>query len=214
MIRRLGDVGLLVEVEDLDAVLRLDAAVRVAKEEGRAPFGDLVDILPAARTLTLTVSSGNDLGRVEKALADLDVDALAERDEESDTRTVEIPVIYDGPDLDDVADHTGLSVAEVVEAHTQTPWRAAFGGFAPGFFYLVDGDERLEVPRRPEPRTAVPPGSVALAGTMSAVYPRKSPGGWQLIGRTEETMWDSSRTPPALLEPGARVQFVDAGRSR
>lgn len=220
MIHRLADTGLLVELDDLAAVLRLDAAVRAAQDEGRggfpesaefAAFSEVIDVLPAARTLMLTVPAGSDLGRLEHALTSLDVDALVDDDDEADDRVVEIPVIYDGPDLEEVASLTGLSAAEVVEAHTQTPWRSAFGGFAPGFFYLVEGDPRLEVPRRSEPRTAVPDGAVALAGTFSAVYPRTSPGGWQLIGHTEEAMWDSDRTDPALLSPGVLVRFVDAG---
>lgn len=120
---------------------------------------------------------------------------------------VEIPVTYDGPDLDEVAALAGLSADEVVAAHTQTPWTVAFGGFAPGFSYLVGGDPRLQVPRRSTPRTSVPAGSVGLAGEFSGVYPRASPGGWQLIGRTAVPMWDSEREPPALLTAGTTVQF-------
>jgi KipI family sensor histidine kinase inhibitor len=121
---------------------------------------------------------------------------------------IEISVTYDGPDLADVASHTGLSADEVVAAHTGTPWTVAFGGFAPGFAYLVGGDERLVVPRRETPRTSVPAGSVGLAGEFSGVYPRSSPGGWQLIGRTDAVMFDVDRDPPASLSPGAQVRFV------
>jgi KipI family sensor histidine kinase inhibitor len=85
----------------------------------------------------------------------------------------------------------------------------AFGGFAPGFAYLTGGDSRLRVPRRSEPRTTVPAGSVALAGEYSAVYPRSSPGGWQLIGRTDAAIWDLEHDPPALLRPGTWVRFVE-----
>jgi KipI family sensor histidine kinase inhibitor len=121
---------------------------------------------------------------------------------------IEIAVTYDGEDLDDVAAHTGLAPDEVVAAHTGTPWTVAFGGFAPGFAYLVGGDERLVVPRRDSPRTSVPAGSVGLAGEFSGVYPRSSPGGWQLIGRTDAVMFDVDRDPPGLLSPGATVRFV------
>jgi allophanate hydrolase subunit 1 len=127
--------------------------------------------------------------------------------------TAEVRVTYDGPDLAEVAGLTGLTVDEVVAAHTGTPWTVAFGGFAPGFSYLVGGDPRLEVPRRATPRTAVPAGAVGLAGTFSGVYPRASPGGWQLIGRTDAVLWDVERDPPALLPPGTVVRFVDAGGS-
>jgi KipI family sensor histidine kinase inhibitor len=120
---------------------------------------------------------------------------------------VVIDVVYDGPDLAEVAGHTGLTVADVIEAHTSTLWRVGFSGFAPGFAYLVDGDSRLRVPRRSEPRTSVPAGSVGLAGEFSAVYPRQSPGGWQLIGRTDAILWDLGRPDPALLTQGMWVQF-------
>lgn len=123
---------------------------------------------------------------------------------------VEIPVEYDGDDLAEVAALVDLTPDELVAAHTHTPWTVAFGGFAPGFFYLVGGDPRLQVPRRDTPRTRVPAGSVGLAGEFSGVYPRESPGGWQLIGRTDATMWDSSRDQPSLLVPGATVRFVVA----
>jgi KipI family sensor histidine kinase inhibitor len=127
-----------------------------------------------------------------------------------DGDVVEIPVVYDGRDLADVARLTGLSEREVIAAHTDTPWRVAFGGFAPGFAYLTGGDARLHVPRLASPRRGVQAGSVALAGEYSGVYPRPSPGGWRLIGRTDAVMWDSARTPPALLQPGNAVRFVVA----
>ena len=116
---------------------------------------------------------------------------------------------YDGPDLADVAELTGLSVTEVIAAHTGTDWRVAFGGFAPGFAYLTGATRGLRVPRRTEPRTAVPAGRVGLAGEFSAIYPRSSPGGWQLIGRTDVGVFDIDRDPPALLQPGTVVRFVD-----
>ena len=123
---------------------------------------------------------------------------------------IEISVVYDGADLDDVARHTGLSADEVVAAHTGTPWTVAFGGFAPGFSYLVGGDPWLHVPRRESPRGRVPAGSVGLAGEFSGIYPRESPGGWQLVGRTDLTMWDTAREEPALLTAGMTVRFVVA----
>ena len=102
---------------------------------------------------------------------------------------------------------TETLLAVVVAAHTAAPMRVGFGGFAPGFAYLVDGDPRLRVPRRAEPRTSVPAGSVALAGEFSAIYPRRSPGGWQLIGHTDVVLWDLVRSDPALLTQGMWVQF-------
>lgn len=124
--------------------------------------------------------------------------------------SIEIPVAYAGPDLDEVSRLTGLSDVDIVAAHTGTPWTVAFGGFAPGFFYLVGGDSRLHVPRRASPRTSVPAGSVGLAGEFSGIYPRSSPGGWQLIGHTTARIWDATRAEPALLTAGAMVRFVVA----
>ena len=124
-----------------------------------------------------------------------------------DTTEVVITVRYDGADLADVAALTGLTEDEVVAAHTGTAWTVGFGGFAPGFAYLVGGDSRLHVPRRDTPRPSVPAGSVGLAGDFSGIYPRSSPGGWQLIGRTDAELFDVNRDPPALLQPGSRVRF-------
>ena len=104
-----------------------------------------------------------------------------------------------------------LAVDDVVAAHTGTRWQVGFAGFSPGFAYLVGGDPRLAVPRRAEPRPRVRAGSVALAGEFSGIYPRESPGGWQLIGRTDAVLWDLGRTRPALLTPGMWVRFRSEG---
>lgn len=127
-----------------------------------------------------------------------------------EAREVVVPVVYDGEDLAEVARLTGLSPDEVVAAHTGRTWRVGFSGFAPGFAYLVadpGSGPSLEVPRLARPRTRVPAGAVGLAGEYSGVYPRESPGGWQLIGRTDVTLFDVDRDPPALLQPGAAVRF-------
>lgn len=126
---------------------------------------------------------------------------------ETDADEVVITVDYDGPDLGEVSTLTGLDEAAVVTAHTATRWTVGFGGFAPGFAYLTGGDPRLHVPRRATPRAKVPAGSVGLAGEFSGVYPRSSPGGWQLIGHAEVELFDVERNPPALLQPGMRVRF-------
>ena len=207
--RRLGDTGVLVELAGLDEVLALDAAVRAEMSRGSTGLAVVMDVLPAARTLAVTVPAGTDLGRVADEILALAGDPGADA-ATGEVDEVEIAVHYDGPDLDEIASLTGLSAAEVVEAHTGTPWRVAFGGFAPGFFYLVDGDPRLTVPRRSEPRTAVPPGSVGLAGEFSGIYPRASPGGWQLLGPVDEALWAVDRDPPALLRPGQHVRFAAA----
>lgn len=209
-----GDHAVLVELDGLDDVLALYATIRTAVEAGDPTLPELVDLVPAARTLLLVVANAADMLRLRSVLPPLLATGRTRGpvngSSESEAPVVEITVHYDGADLDEVADLTGLSPKEVVAAHTGTPWRVAFAGFAPGFAYLVGGDPRLEVPRRSEPRTSVPAGSVALAGEFSAVYPRSSPGGWQLIGRTDAILFDVDRQPPALLQPGAVIRFVDA----
>jgi KipI family sensor histidine kinase inhibitor len=190
-----GDAALLVEHED---VLALAEGCRAADLAG------VLDVVPAATTVLLLVEPGTDLGGLRAAVEGLEVRPVAA----GEVGSVEIPVVYDGPDLADVAELTGLSAEEVVAAHTGTPWRVAFGGFAPGFAYLSGGDPRLAVSRREKSRTKVPAGSVGLAGEYSGIYPRSSPGGWQLIGHTDAVLWDLDRDPPALLQPGADVRFV------
>ncbi|MCM3555616.1 allophanate hydrolase subunit 1 [Janibacter melonis] len=206
----MGESAWLVETDDIDAVLALDAALAPLADAGDGVWAEVDDLVPAARTLLV-------VARRTTNLADLatQIRAAATRaDRSGPAQTagdVEIPVRYDGPDLAEVAERTGLSPAEVVAAHTGTPWRVGFGGFAPGFAYLVGGDPRLEVARRSEPRTKVPVGAVGLAGEFSGIYPRESPGGWQLIGSTDVVLWDADRDPPALLAPGTTVRFIEAG---
>ncbi|MGC5344643.1 5-oxoprolinase subunit PxpB [Streptomyces sp. DT24] len=160
------------------------------------------EIVPAARTVLL--DGLDDPERFGALLAHWEIPPLP-----SDERgTIEIPVRYDGPDLAVVADVWGVRPREVARIHTAAEFRVAFCGFAPGFGYLTGLPERYEVPRRATPRTAVPAGSVALAGPHTGVYPRSSPGGWQLIGRTDAVLWDHGRAPAALLTPGTRVRFV------
>jgi KipI family sensor histidine kinase inhibitor len=214
-----GAEGLLLEVADLDAVLTLEAALRAAVAAGGQAWRAVTDVVPAARTVLLLTRDGADLVALRSTVLRL-CDFLPRTNGSADgtgaravgeSHEVEIVVRYDGPDLDEVAGLTGLSRAEVVSAHTGTSWRVAFGGFAPGFAYLVGGDPRLRVPRRDRPRPSVPGGAVGLAGEFSGVYPRSSPGGWQLLGTTDAVLWDVEREPPALLAPGATVRFVDLG---
>jgi KipI family sensor histidine kinase inhibitor len=195
-----GDHALMVQCGSTAEVLAWAAALRDAALPG------VLDIVPAARTVLVKLDGPRYQGRVRHRLRRMRVsaDEVAPADRSAD---VVIDVVYDGPDLAEVADHTGLTTAQVIDAHTATPWLVGFSGFAPGFAYLVDGDPRLRVPRRSEPRTSVPAGSVGLAGEFSAVYPRRSPGGWQLIGHTDAVLWDPDRPDPALLTQGMWVRF-------
>ncbi|MCU1603772.1 MAG: Allophanate hydrolase subunit 1 [Modestobacter sp.] len=197
-----GSTALLVELDDLDAVLALYAALT-----DRPPAG-VVDVVPAARTLLVVT---------DPAVTTLDAVSAAVRTTapRPAARTggdvVELPVHYDGADLAELAGLIDLSPAELVGQHTAQEWTVAFCGFAPGFGYLTQPGGGWDVPRRATPRTRVPPGSVALAGEFSGVYPRESPGGWQLIGRTDVAVFDVDRDPAALLRPGTRVRFVEVG---
>ncbi len=204
-----GESAMLVEVAGLAEVLAVNAHF-VRLRDSDVLWRHVIDVVPAARTVLLTLDPDVDAWRVTAAVRRALDDVEVRPDDGSGAvgSVIEIPVRYNGPDLHDVARHTGLSVAELIEAHQQSHWRVGFFGFAPGFGYLVGGDARLCVPRRAVPRTKVPAGSVALAGEFSAVYPRESPGGWQLIGRTRATLWDAAREPAALLRPGAQVRFV------
>ncbi|MGC4152567.1 MAG: allophanate hydrolase subunit 1 [Propionicimonas sp.] len=174
----------------------------------------VIEVVPAARTVLVRFGSPAALAAGRAMLAALLATTPATAPAPNPGKLVEVEVTYDGPDLAEVAQLTGLGVDDVIAAHTARPWRVAFGGFAPGFAYLAGGDPRLQVPRRTEPRASVPAGSVGLAGEFSGIYPRSSPGGWQLIGRTPAALWDATRKPPALLSPGRWVRFVAANPVR
>ena len=200
--RRLLDYGeraVLVECTDLDDALGLMSALE------EQPLEAVEEIVPGARTLLL---------RLRRPLTPSDRSALLQLEPNvrraQDLEEVEIDVDYDGEDLDEVCRLTGLSRKRVVAAHTGQPWTVGFCGFAPGFAYLRGENERLRVPRRGTPRTRVPAGAVGLADHWSGIYPRRGPGGWQLIGHTEARIWDLNREPPALLRPGVAVRFSQA----
>ena len=206
-----GQLAFLLEFDRDEDVLSTSAAIRAAAASAdravAGPLSGVEELVPAQRTLLVRCRASASTGDVAMAVAALEVTDL----EVTVGDDVTVDVIYDGDDLDDVAGLTGRSRDEVIATHTGTVWTVVFCGFAPGFGYLRAPGDPLEVPRRPSPRTRVPTGSVALAGRYSGVYPTPSPGGWQLIGRTEATLWDLSRTPPAMLVPGTRVHFRDVG---
>jgi KipI family sensor histidine kinase inhibitor len=173
----------------------------------------VVDIVPAARTVLVRCADRETAAAITTWASNVDASATGRDDgradhDEVDRGVVEIPVVYDGVDLDDVARATGLEPDEVIARHTGSSFRVDFCGFAPGFGYLSGLDEALWLPRRSTPRTRVPAGSVAIASEYSAVYPGVSPGGWHLLGTTSTRVWDVDRDPPALLEPGTDVRFV------
>lgn len=200
-VRDYGDQALLLEFDSTAAVLAWTDTLQHAGLPG------VLDIVPASKTVLLKLAGPRYLAPTRQRLKNLRLHRPVDEQARAGQPDVVIEVTYDGADLADVAALTGLSVDEVVAAHTGTHWQVGFGGFAPGFAYLIGGDPRLQVPRRAEPRTRVPAGSVGLAGEFSGVYPRESPGGWQLIGRTSAVLFDVTRAQPALLSPGMTVAF-------
>ncbi|MDI3313359.1 MAG: allophanate hydrolase subunit 1 [Mycobacterium sp.] len=201
-VRDYGDQALLLEFDSTAEVLAWAVALREAALPG------VLDIVAAPRTVLVKLHGPRYRGITRRRLRELRVapepTVTAPPGGHPD---VVIDVVYDGPDLSAVAAHTGLTIAQVINAHTAVPWRVGFAGATPGSVYLVGGDPRLRVPRRSEPRASMPPGSVGLADEFSGIHPRPSPGGWQLIGHSEAILWDIDRPNPALLTPGMWVQF-------
>ena len=213
-VRPVGPEALLVDLDGLEAVDAVGAALRDALTRGELP--GVVDVVPAARTVLVTAPGrargpARGAGRCSTA-----IDTTAGPARDRDAGSVELPVHYDGEDLELVARDAGCSVDEVVALHTGATLTVAFGGFAPGFAYLAGLPEALQQPRLDTPRPRIPAGSVGVAGEFGGVYPRTSPGGWRLLGRLTDdapTLFEPDRDPPALLVPGTTVRFRDAGRA-
>lgn len=206
-----GDSLLLVEFE-----ARMDAAVNarvvaLAAAIAAAALPGVRDVVPGYASVGVHVDPLRlDAAALERVIAH-SWDAAAGA--EAVGRTVEIPVCYggvNGPDLADVAAFAGCSADDVIRRHASGTYRVFMLGFLPGFAYLGAVDAAIAMPRRDSPRTAVPRGSVGIAGQQTGVYPTESPGGWRLIGRTPWRMFDATRAQPALLRAGDLVRFVPA----
>lgn len=195
-ISRYGSSALLIECPPAD-VLGLRAAVQ------RSAIREIIEVIPGATSLLTTLSRDADVANVRRQLAALS--PISTSDAQHPLLTLR--VVYDGPDLEAVANASGLSPEEVVAIHSSADYRVAFCGFAPGFGYLTGLDKRLHLPRRSSPRPRVPAGSVAVAAEYTAVYPTASPGGWNLIGRCDDVLFDPSMHPPSRLAPGQPVRF-------
>lgn len=193
-LKPVGRSAVLAEVAD--AVEALDLATWA-----RAVGVGAVEVVPAAQTVLFD-------GVADVAALTARLREWSASGEPPGGERVEVPVVYDGPDLELVAQAWGTDVAGVVARHSEIEYVAAFCGFAPGFSYLSGLPAELAVPRLDSPRPRVAPGSVGLAGSWCGVYPTASPGGWRLLGRTDATLWDPARDRPALLAPGTRVVFV------
>jgi KipI family sensor histidine kinase inhibitor len=209
-----GDRAILAEFDSLEATME---AFRLLD---RARLPGVLELVPAARTVLVTIDPARlSLRAAEQwVLEHWVAEQIAEQGGEAPAASgrrdpatpdaaprVTIPVRYDGPDLAATADLLGVTPAELVSRHSLAEWRCAFIGFAPGFAYLAGGG--LQVPRRATSRESVPFGSVGLAGEFTGIYPRSSPGGWQLIGTTDAVLWDVDRNPPSLIAPGMSVRF-------
>jgi KipI family sensor histidine kinase inhibitor len=200
-VRPFGTEAVLVEMTERTGVLDQYEALTGCRLPG------VTDIVPALATLLVTFDPALTTATEVTGWV---YDSTPAPRERGDGAVVEIEVDYDGPDLAEVAERTGLTAGEVVAAHADAVFTVAFCGFAPGFAYLSGLPPELHLPRRSSPRTRVPEGSVAIADAFSAVYPRSSPGGWHLLGRTEARLWDLTRDVPGLLQPGDRVRFLPA----
>lgn len=196
-VHRVGSRAALVDLPDLATAMVWHSHLATHPLRGQR------DIIAAARTVLVVLDSPSAATAAMKQLRTL---RPTESAGGNAYRTVTVDVVYDGPDLETVADQLGTTVDGVIEHHTSSTWTGAFGGFAPGFTYCV-GDKVPSVSRRDSPRTEVPDGAVGLAGEFSAVYPRSSPGGWQLIGTSATPVWDASEQEPALIRPGDRVAY-------
>ena len=203
----LGDAALLCELPAPATLVQQQRIWALATQAQRWP--GVGEVLPGMNNLTLTFDpTAIDLdvlmARVLEAWPKLSAKAV-------EGRRVEIPVAYGGehgPDLADVAAHTGFTPAEVVRRHSGGEYVVYLLGFLPGFAFMGGLAPELATPRRAEPRTAVPARSVGIGGEQTGIYPLVSPGGWQLIGRTSLEMFDPAAEPPTLLRPGDRVRFV------
>lgn len=200
----LVELGATVDEEVSRRVLTLASWIRQQQWAG------VRDVVPAFASLAVHLSDDADAAVIEGAVRErltlpLDVESA------DAPRVVDVPVRYggaDGPDLDDVARLTGLTPRDVVRRHVEKTYHVFMLGFLPGFPYLGPLDPAIHVPRRATPRTRVPAGSVGLAGAQTGIYPRESPGGWQIIGRTTTPLFDASSAEPSLVAPGDRVRFV------
>jgi len=216
-IEPLGDSALIVRVaETFEAEQSLDAVLRATRQLELAEIRGVLDLAPAYTTIGVfydpaqTGAFDEFQANVERALH-RDLDSARTRK----AATIEVPVCYDdefAPDLDEIAQHTALSPEEIIHRHAGANYRVSCVGFTPGFPYLSGLPPELATPRRASPRKEIPAGAVAIGGTQTGIYPRKSPGGGDVIGRTPLRLFDVERNPPALFHTGDRVRFRTISR--
>jgi KipI family sensor histidine kinase inhibitor len=204
-----GDTALVVEFGDAVDPELSALVLSLARRIEQAAIVGVVETVPTFRSLMvhydpLQIANAELKRRIEPLLANLETSA-------SKGRHWRLPVCYDasvGLDLADVAQRTGLSVAQVVERHSGTPFQVYMVGFLPGFAYLGGLPGELELPRRANPRLKVEAGSIAIAMAMTVIYSIESPGGWNILGRTPVKLWDLNRPQAALIGAGDQITFV------
>jgi len=200
-----GERGMLRSFDGSTA--EANAAARALSDEVTAAhFTEVADVVPGARTVLVELVPGAEPSAALMRALEAD-EAQRQR---GAGRRHEIAVTYDGEDLAEVAAFCRMRPLDVVELHSRAEYTVAFIGFQPGFPYLLGLPAELAVPRLASPRVKVPPGSVAIAGEYSGIYPDATPGGWRLIGRTDTVLFDAESTPPTTLQPGDVVRFVSA----
>ncbi|MFF5294984.1 5-oxoprolinase subunit B family protein [Paractinoplanes globisporus] len=197
-VRPVGRSAVLIECHDGDEVEAWRVSLWRRRESGELRF---VDIVPGATTILLD-------GVPPGTAAELAREPVPPGVSAEEGPLVEISATFDGEDLDDVASRWGVPVPEAVRRLAATPLAVAFCGFAPGFAYLRGLPDEWAVPRLAAPRPRVPAGSIGLAGSYVGIYPAASPGGWRLVGHTDQKLFDVRRKAPALLTPGTRVRLV------
>jgi 5-oxoprolinase (ATP-hydrolysing) subunit B len=207
--RWVGDRAILRDFPDRDLIHANRKARALHRALSRHRLPEIEDVIPAARSVLVLLRPG---GAPSPPLLSL-LEATRDSADPDRARAVEleIEVAYGGsggPDLAEVARAHGMEERAVVALHSSVVYTVAFLGFAPGFAYLIGLPADLATPRLATPRTQVPAGSVAIGGEFTAVYPRATPGGWRLIGRTEEALFDAGADPPSRLRAGDRVRFV------
>ena len=207
----LGDSAISIALGTVRSAELLKTVHAMAAALAAEKLPEVQDIVPAYLGVAVFYNS------LHTSYSELAAKLLAACERASNSRPIadeirehEIRVTYDGADLEQVSVSCGISVDEVIARHSGRTYTVDLLGFVPGFGYLSELDPSLQLPRRPQPRPRVPAGSVAIAGAQTAVYPLDTPGGWHLIGRTDETMFDPERDPPALLRAGDIVRFVPA----
>src|SRR5256714_9637508 len=210
----LGDSALLIRVmERFESDESLDAVLRATQQLERAQIPGVIELVPADTTIGIffdpaRIEAFEELRtNIERELQTFLEPARPRADGET---VIEVPVCYEsefGPDIDEAARHTELSPEEIVRGHSTGNYRVSCVGFTPGFPYLSGLPQELATPRRASPRKEIPAGAVAIGGTQTGIYPRKSPGGWNIIGRTPLSLFDVERESPALFHAGDHVRF-------